>query len=174
MPIHIVFLELIIDPVCSIAFESEQEELGIMQRPPRIANELFFGWSKMVFSLTQGLILLAMVFAVYFLSLHEGHQEGEVRAMAFTSLVIGNVFLIITSLSKSRNFISVLMRKNLTIPVIIGIVWLLMLLIISVPALQQIFAFQFPGWYHFETSLTGAMVVLLLFETYKYFKTRVG
>ena len=94
--------------------------------------------------------------------------------MAFTSLVIGNVFLIITSLSKSRNFISVLMRKNLTIPVIIGIVWLLMLLIISVPALQQIFAFQFPGWYHFETSLTGAMVVLLLFETYKYFKTRVG
>jgi Ca2+-transporting ATPase len=174
MPIHIVFLELIIDPVCSIAFESEQEELGIMQRPPRIANELFFGWSKMVFSLTQGLILLAMVFAVYFRSLHEGHQEGEVRAMAFTSLVIGNVFLIITSLSKSRNFISVLMRKNLTVPVIIGIVWLLMLLIISVPALQQIFAFQFPEWYHFGTSLTGAMVVLLLFETYKYFKTRVG
>jgi Ca2+-transporting ATPase len=65
------------------------------------------------------------------------------------------------------------MRKNLTVPVIIGIVWLLMLLIISVPALQQIFAFQFPGWHHFGTSLTGAMVVLLLFESYKYFKSRV-
>ena len=70
MPLHIVFMELIIDPICSVAFESEQEEEGIMQRKPRNQNELFFGWKKITFSLIQGSMLLAMVLSVYFLSIN--------------------------------------------------------------------------------------------------------
>lgn len=136
MPLHIVFMELIIDPVCSVAFESEQEEKGIMQRPPRNPNELFFGWHKMVFSLIQGLLLLIMVLSVYFLSIREGHNEREVRAIAFSSLIIGNIFLILTSLSKTRNFISILMEKNIAVILIIAIALTLLFLTISVPALQ--------------------------------------
>jgi Ca2+-transporting ATPase len=172
MPLHIVFMEVIIDPVCSVAFESEQEEKGIMQRPPRNPNELFFGWRKMIFSLIQGLLLLAMVIVVYFLSIREGHNEGEVRAIAFSSLIIGNIFLILTSLSKTRNFISVLMEKNLAVIVITVIALALLLLIISVPALRQIFSFQFPGFKHFISSLTGAVIVLMIFESYKFLKTK--
>jgi Ca2+-transporting ATPase len=172
MPLHIVFMELIIDPVCSVAFESEQEEKGIMQRPPRNPNELFFGWRKMIFSLIQGLLLLAMVIVVYFLSIREGHNEGEVRAIAFSSLIIGNIFLILTSLSKTRNFISVLMEKNLAVIVIVAIALTLLILIISVPALRQIFSFQFPGFKHFISSLTGAVIILMIFESYKFLKTK--
>lgn len=172
MPLHIVFMELIIDPVCSVAFESEQEEKGIMQRPPRNPNELFFGWHKMVFSLIQGLLLLIMVLVVYFLSIHEGHNEREVRAIAFSPLIIGNIFLILTSLSKTRNFISILMEKNIAVILIITIALTLLFVIISVPALQQIFSFQFPGYNHFISSITGAAIILLIFESYKFIKTK--
>lgn len=171
MPLHIVFMELIIDPVCSIAFESEREEKGIMQRPPRNPNELFFDWRKMVFSLIQGLLLLAMVIGVYFLSIQEGHTNEEVRAIAFSSLIIGNIFLILTSLSKTRNVVSVLLEKNIAVITIIVIALTLLLLIISVPTLQQIFSFEFPGFKHFISSLTGAAIILLIFESYKLLKT---
>ncbi len=84
MPLHIVFLELIIDPVCSIAFEAEQEEKGIMTRPPRNPDKQFFGAKKIIQSMLQGLLLLALVIGVYYFSVYEGHQEGEVRALSFT------------------------------------------------------------------------------------------
>lgn len=167
MPLHIVFMELIIDPVCSVAFESEQEELGIMQRPPRNPNELFFGWRKMVFSLIQGLLLLTMVVVVYFLSIHEGHNEYEVRAITFSALIIGNVFLILTSLSKTRNVFTIFRSKNFAVITIIGIALTLLLLIISVPILQDIFSFQFPGFNHFISTLTGSFIILLIFESIK-------
>lgn len=172
MPVHIVFLELIIDPVCSVAFESEQEEKGLMQRPPHNPEKLFFGWNKIIFSLIQGILILVMVTVVYFLSIGEGHNENEVRAVAFSSFIIGNIVLILTSLSKTRNFISVILEKNIAVMVIIGIALTLLFLSISVPALQQIFSFEFPGFKHFISSLTGAAIILLIFESYKFLKAK--
>lgn len=172
MPLHIVFLELIIDPVCSIAFESEQEEKGIMNRPPRNPNRQFFSGKRMLFSATEGFLVLVMVMGVYFLSIHEGHSEGEVRAIAFSSLIVANIFLILTSLSKTRSFVAVFTEKNTAVLVILLVAILMLLLIISVPTLQQIFSFQFPGYQHFFSSLTGAAAILILLETIKYFKTK--
>jgi P-type Ca2+ transporter type 2C len=98
MPLHIVFMELIIDPICSIAFESEREEKGIMNRPPRNPDERFFGWNKIFFSVFEGVLLLIMVLAVYFWSIREGHSDPEIRAISFSALIIGNIFLILSSL----------------------------------------------------------------------------
>lgn len=172
MPLHIVFLELIIDPVCSIAFESEQEEKGIMNRPPRNPNRQFFSGKRMLFSATEGFLVLVMVMGVYFLSIHEGHTEGEVRAIAFSSLIVANIFLILTNLSKTRSFVAVFTEKNAAVLVILLAAILMLLLIISIPTLQQIFSFQFPGYQHFFSSLTAAAAILILLETIKYFKTK--
>lgn len=172
MPLHIVFMELIIDPVCSIAFESEQEEKGIMNRPPRDPNRQFFSGKRMLFSATEGFLVLVMVMGVYFLSIHEGHTEGEVRAIAFSSLIVANIFLILTNLSKTRSFVAVFTEKNTAVLVILLAAILMLLLIISIPTLQQIFSFQFPGYQHFFSSLTGAAAILILLETVKYFKTK--
>lgn len=172
MPLHIVFMELIIDPVCSVAFESEQGEKNIMLRPPRNPFESFFGWNKIILSLLQGMMLLAMVLTVYFLSLNEGHSEGEVRAIAFSALIIGNVFLILTSLSKTRNAVTVLLEKNTALLIIVTGAFTLLMLTISVPALQKIFSFQFPGYEHFISSLTGAFIILIIFELIKFFRNR--
>lgn len=170
MPLHIVFMELIIDPVCSVAFESEQEEKGIMNRPPRNPDKQFFGRRKILSSFMEGLLLFVMVMIVYFLSIREGHSVGEIRAITFSSLIIGNIFLILTNLSKTRSFIAVFAEKNLAAILIIFIALLMLLLIISIPSLQNIFSFQFPGYKHFISSLTGAFSILFILETIKFIK----
>lgn len=172
MPLHIIFMELIIDPVCSIAFESEQEEKNIMKRHPRKSDEQFFGKSKILSSVFQGLLLLAMVIIVYFSSVNEGHTDGEVRAIAFTSLIIGNVFLIITNLSKTRSFLAVIKEKNLAVIIILTIAITMLILVISVPILQQTFSFEFPGYKHFLSSFIGASSILFILETIKFYNAK--
>ncbi|MDF2439008.1 MAG: cation-translocating P-type ATPase [Bacteroidota bacterium] len=169
MPLHIVFMELIIDPVCSIAFESEQEEKGIMKRPPRNPEKKFFGLKNIFFSIAEGTLVLLMVMAVYFLSIYEGHTEGEVRAIAFSSLIVGNVFLILTNLSKTRSFIAVIAEKNIAVIVILIAAMFMLVSILSVPSLRIIFNFEFPGYKHFISSIIGSVSILAILETIKYF-----
>ncbi|NWJ49993.1 MAG: HAD-IC family P-type ATPase, partial [Bacteroidetes bacterium] len=78
-PVHIVFLELIIDPACSIIFEAEKEEKNIMNRPPKRIDEPFFGVNKIMFSCLQGIGILAITLAIYFIGLHLGYVAKEVR-----------------------------------------------------------------------------------------------
>ncbi len=170
MPLNIVFMELIIDPVCSVAFESEQEEKGIMKRLPRNPDEQFFGRKKIFSSIMQGFLLLVMVVSVYFLSIQEGHSAGEVRAIAFSSLIIGNIFLILTNLSKTRSFISVFIEKNWAAILILIAAIIMLLLIISIPSLQHIFSFEFPGYKHFIPSISGGVCLLLILEGVKFLK----
>jgi len=172
LPLHIVFMELIIDPVCSIVFESEGEEKDIMTRKPRPRDESFFGSKKIVASVIQGFLLFTMVVLIYFSSLQEGHTEGEVRAIAFTSLILGNVFLILTNLSKTRSFISVLLEKNLAIMIMVPLVMAMLFSVIYLPFLQTVFSFQFPGFKHLIPSIIGASSMLLLLELFKYYMNR--
>jgi len=173
MPLHIVFMELIIDPVCAIAFESEKEEIGVMMKPPRDPNIAFFGLKQIFKSSLVGLILLAMVWTVYYFSKQEGHSEGEIRAIAFTSLIIGNIFLILTTLSKTRNVIEVLFENNISLKVILFIASTMMLLLISVPYLRQLFRFEYPGFQHFYLAIGGGFSLLFLMEMYKFLHLRI-
>lgn len=170
MPLHIVFMELIIDPICSIAFESEQEEKRIMNRLPRNPDEQFFGRKKIALSAFRGFLLFTMVISVYLLSIHEGHSAGEVRAITFSSLIIGNIILILTNLSNTRNFMSVFKEKNRSATLILLTAITMLFLIISIPSLRYIFSFEFPGYKHFLPSILGSAFLLILFETAKYFK----
>ena len=174
MPLHIVFMELIIDPVCSIAFESEKEEIGVMKRPPRDPNMAFFGLKQIFKSSLVGLILLAMVLTVYFFSMQEGHTEGEIRAIAFTSLIIGNIFLILTTLSKTRNAIDVLFEDNISLKIILFVASTMMFLLISVPYLRELFSFEYPGYKHFYLAISGGFSLLFLMEMYKYLHLRLN
>jgi Ca2+-transporting ATPase len=167
LPLHIVFMELIIDPVCSIAFESEQEEKNIMNRAPRPIDVPFFGGRYILWSMAEGLILFANVLIVYFYSIHEGHTMGEVRAIAFTALIIGNIFLIVTNLSKTRSFIAVIGEGNKVVISILLIALAMLFAIMTIPALQKLFSFQFPGWEHFGIALLSAFCMLLVFEFVK-------
>jgi Ca2+-transporting ATPase len=173
LPLHIVIMELIIDPICSIAFESENEEIGIMKKPPRNPKMTFFGQNQIFKSSLIGLILLAIVCMVYFFSLKEGHSEGEIRAIAFTSLILGNIFLILTSLSKTRNAIEVLFENNISLKVILFIASSMLLLFISVPFLRQLFHFENPGIQHFYPAIGAGFFMLFVLEMVKFVKIRL-
>ncbi len=172
MPLHIVFMELIIDPVCSIAFESEKEEFGIMDRPPRNPKMRFYSMRKFLSSSLIGLFLLAMAVFVYILTLHENHSDSEIRAIVFTALIVGNIFLILSTLSKTRHVISVLLEKNIALLLIIGTASGLLILLLNVSFLRKIFNFENPGFHHFIVPLVGAFSILFMLEIIKYFKMR--
>lgn len=172
MPLHIVFMELLIDPACSIAFEYEQEERNIMDRPPRDPNEQFFGARRIIGSVVRGIMLLIMVVCIFYLSLNEGHPEAEARSITFTALIIGNVALILTSLSQSRSFLAVFTEKNYAVLIVLGLALAVLVAVVSVPAMQSVFSFSFPGFRHFLTSVAGAGVMLTIFELAKLVRLR--
>lgn len=172
MPLHIVFMELIIDPSCSVAFETEQEEEGIMHRPPRSPDIQFFGFRKILGSVLQGFLLLALVMGVYLYTGHEGHSEPEIRAIAFSSLIIGNFILILTNLSRTHSIWKTLSEFNRTVFIIIFSALLLLWLVTTLPGLQLVFNFSFPGYAHFVPAVVGASIMLSTLEFAKVFRNR--
>ena len=98
-PIHIAFLEMVIDPVCTLVFESEDEEKDIMDRPPRDPNERLFSAGLVSWSVTQGLIALLAVAAILFWGAYKQMPESELRALTFFSLAVVIIALILVNRS---------------------------------------------------------------------------
>ncbi len=172
LPLHIIFMELIIDPVCSVAFESEEEEKDIMNRPPRNPDEAFFGFKKISLSVLRGLLLMVLVVIVYFLSIEEGHSEKEIRAIAFSALIIGNMALILTSLSKTRFVYSVLKERNISLILILTSALLILIAILFLPFLQTTFSISMPGIVHFLPVIYSTFIFLSLLELIKFFRLK--
>jgi Ca2+-transporting ATPase len=172
MPMHIVFMELIIDPVCSVAFESEQEERGIMDRAPRSTEQKFFGFKNIVASAARGLLLLGTVVLVYFSTLNEGHSDAEVRAIAFSTLIVGNVFLILSTLSTTRSFVSILREKNWVVLLFPLSALVMLASVLGLNFLSELFKLQWPGCGHFLPMVLGVLLLLLALEVLKLFRLR--
>ncbi|MDO8929744.1 MAG: cation-translocating P-type ATPase, partial [Bacteroidota bacterium] len=170
-PVHIVFLELIIDPACSIIFEAEKEEKNVMNRPPKDINEPFFGAKKIWLSCSQGIGILMIVFAVYFFGM-KYYSEQEVRALAFTTLIASNIAVILSNRSWTRNIFQILRTSNKTVKYVVGGAAFFLILILNVPFLLQLFQFE-------KISLTEALICIaagfssiVWFEMYKVWRSR--
>ncbi len=140
-PAHIVFLELIIDPACSVVFESEPEEYNVMKRPPRDPKRSLFGKTLASLSILQGLSSLITVIAVFHIALRLGQTEGGARALAFVTLIISNLCLILTNRSWTRSIVSSLSVFNKALVGVVAGAVLFLILIIYVPSLQKLFHF---------------------------------
>jgi P-type Ca2+ transporter type 2C len=112
LPLHIVFFELIVDPACSIAFEAESEEPGIMQRKPRHEYSRLFSRSTIEVGLLQGLGLLFAVLAAFVFAVRWEHAPEDARAIAFTALVAGNLALIWANRSTIRTVLKTVRTPN--------------------------------------------------------------
>jgi Ca2+-transporting ATPase len=142
MPLHIVFLELVIDPACSIAFESEPEQLGIMNRPPRSPKSRIFDARTIGLALFQGLGLLAVTIGAFLVSLYRGQGELDARTISFTTLVLGNLALIWTDRSSSRKLAVLLGARNTPLWILTSSALLLLALMLYVPAVREILEFS--------------------------------
>ena len=160
-PIHIAFLEMVIDPVCSLVFEAETEEDDVMRRPPHAPDEPLFSWPLIVWSLLQGLVAFALIAAIYVLAYRSGMPEREVRALAFFSLVVAIVSLILVNRSFSASLLTALRRPNGTLAAVLSVVAATLALTLLVPSVSNLFAF---GPLHADDlALTlGAGVVILV------------
>jgi Ca2+-transporting ATPase len=171
-PIHVAFLELIIDPACSTVFEMEEAEKNIMNRPPRNLKQSLFGGRILFLSLFQGLSSLAIVVVIYLSAIHFGFDDGTVRSLAFGGIVLGILILIITNLSHSRNFFSIITGKNKALALILCVTILFLLLSLYVPFLRQLFYFSFINPWQLLLVLALSVVGIVWFEVLKVFNRR--
>ena len=98
-PIHIAFLEMVIDPVCSIVFEAEDEEADLMRRPPRKPDAQILSPAVALWSLLQGSLVLAMLGGLYVTALHRNLPADEARTLVFVALVMANLALVLVNRS---------------------------------------------------------------------------
>jgi Ca2+-transporting ATPase len=111
-PVHIVFLELIIDPACSVVFEAEEGDPDLMRRSPRPAGRPLFSRGRVLLALLQGASVLLVVLAVFGIALYRQQGDREARALAFTTLIVANLGLIFINRSWTRTLAESLRTPN--------------------------------------------------------------
>ena len=142
LPVHIVFLELIIDPACSVVFEAEGEEADVMQRPPRDSRERLFGAQTLGVSLLQGVVVLLTVAGVFAFAQTGGYGEEEARTLSFTTLIVANIGLILANRSWSQTIVSRLGSPNRALWWVAGGATAFLACALYVPALREMFRFS--------------------------------
>lgn len=141
LPVHVLFLELIIDPSCTVVFEMEDDERDIMQRPPRKLEASLFGRPILISGLIQGLGILAVVAAVYIFALNHNLGEAEARMFAFVTLVIGNLGLIFANRSRTLSILKSLRIPNRALWWVSSGALFFLVLVLTIPALRNVFQF---------------------------------
>ncbi|MCX6659594.1 MAG: cation-translocating P-type ATPase [Candidatus Bathyarchaeota archaeon] len=166
-PVHVVFLELIIDPACSVVFEEEPEEANIMKKPPRKLNESLYNMRTIVLSLLQGCVLLLVLLVVFSGTIALGSGELKARAMTFTTLVIANLGLMLTNRSWLRTIPATLRSPNRALWWVVGGAVLFLGLVLYVPILQELFSFSFLHPFDLLVCLGAGGTSVLWFEILK-------
>jgi Ca2+-transporting ATPase len=144
MPLHIILLELIIDPACSVAFEREPAESDVMLRPPRNPRQRLFTPLFVVRSLTQGAGAMAATVAVYLGGFRNGLSEADIRTLTFITLILTNLALIVTNRSLTLSVVGQWRTPNRMLAVIgVGALAVLAAVVV-VPVLRDLFRLAVP------------------------------
>lgn len=162
-PIHIALLEMIIDPVCTLAFESEADESRLMRRPPRSPKAPLFTRELVGISILQGLIVFVVTALCYLISVRAGALEDERRALVFSTLVIGVIGLILVDRSFSSSIRTALTQENATLYYVLLAVGCVVGSSLLVPAFTRLLHFSpFTAQNWLQVVLFGATALILL------------
>jgi len=166
-PVHIAFLEMVIDPACSIVFEAERAERNVMRRPPRPVLSRLLSPALGSWSLLQGVVALAALAVVLLAGMGRDMPDDELRALMFTSLVLINASLILVNRSFSSSLVNAVRRPNLFLWLLLAPVAMLLTIALTWPPAMQLFRF---GPFHVDdlaVSVAAAVGVLLIMEAIK-------
>lgn len=159
-PIHIAFLEMVIDPVCSLVFEAEEAEPDVMQRPPRDPDEPLFSVVLIGWGVVQGCGALAIVAGIYLAAWARGMPVDELRALTFFALVASIVALIFVNRARGASLRAALFRPNAALAAVLIVVATVLAAALSWPTIRTLFAF---GPLHADDmAVVAAAGVLLL------------
>lgn len=165
-PIHIIFLELIMGPTCSLFYEKEPAESNIMYLPPRGSSTGLFTGRELFISIVQGLVITAGVLSVYASGMVHGSLEAT-RTMAFLTLVFSNIFLTFTNRSFTETFLSTVRYPNRLVPAVVSASLLFIMAIYFIPPVRNIFGLTSVGGFQFFLCVIVAFFSVTWFEMYK-------
>lgn len=166
-PIQIALLEMIIDPVCALVFEAEQEEENLMQRPPRAPQERLFNLPLVASSVFQGGLALAVLGAILVASGRISLPVEELRTFMFFALVASVIALVLAHRSFSAHISQAVVRHNVAFRFVLGFILAGTVLIFGVEPLQQRLGFAPLGWVEVGLIILTGVALLGAFELIK-------
>jgi Ca2+-transporting ATPase len=166
-PIHVIFLELVMGPTCSIAYENEPIEKDIMKQKPRKLTGKFFNMKELTLSIIQGLVITAGLLGMLNYAIQNSLSENTARTLVFTTIVCSNIFLSLTGRSKIYSIFTTIKYKNNLLYIIILITSLILLLSLTFPPLMEVFQFETITLYQFNICLITAFISVIWVEAYK-------
>ena len=171
-PVHVIFLELIMGPTCSIIFENEPIEADSMSKAPRPLSSSFFSLTELSLSIIQGLAITAACLGLGYFYMESGYSVSEVRTIIYSTLILGNIFLTLSNRSFYYSVLTTLRYKNPLIPLILSVSLLILLLSIYYPPLQNIFQFVPLPLNTLIYCIITAFISVMWVELYKFTKRR--
>ncbi len=169
-PVHVILLELIMGPTCSIVYENEPLEKDSMLQKPRPFSSTFFNWQELFTSIIQGLAITVGVLSVYQIAVNNGADEAITRTMVFTALITANIVLTFVNRSFIYSVFTTFKYKNNLVPIIVGITVGITLLLLFVPSFTKFFQFERLDINQLGISVGMGMLSVLWFELVKWWK----
>ncbi len=172
-PIHIIFLELIMGPTCSVFFEREPVEPHLMLQPPRKRSASLFSQYELFISIGQGLLIALGILALYYYYMQH-YSQKETRTIVFTTLILSNIFLTFVNRSFSESFVKTIRYKNNLAWVVFIISLGFLVLIHTVPLVRNLFELSTLTFKDLSLCLLVAFLSTAWLEFYKLFRTFSG
>ncbi len=172
LPLHVIFLELVMDPIAAIAFENEPADPDLMRKKPRSSDAGLFTMPELGFSLLQGTAITIGVLFMYQFALRSGEPEEGVRSMVFATLVSANLFLSLANRSFEYAFHKTLFYKNALLPLILAISALMLLAILYLPFLTKLFDMKPISAANLGLCVLAGFVSVVWFEVWKAVRYR--
>lgn len=169
-PVHVIFLELIMGPTCSIIYENEPMEQNLMNQKPRVAGITFFNWRELSTSIVQGLLITAGIVFIYHYAIQQSYTESSTRTMVFITLITANIFLTLVNRSFYYSIFTTLRYKNNLIGLVIILTVLLTASLVFIPAFAHFFEFEEMNLSQLGISMLVGMLSVIWFEGIKLFK----
>ena len=175
-PIHIAFLEMVIDPACSVVLEAEAEEDDVMQRPPRDPQSKLLLPRRLLWGLLQGFVVLAVLAVVMFGARRAAMPEPDLRALVFTCLVLANMGLILVNRSFTSSLTRAFLRPNRSLWILLGGVGAVLAAALYWPPARNLFRFGTLHWDDLAICIVAGAACLVVLEVIKsrWFRIEAG
>lgn len=173
-PVHVIFLELIMGPTCSIVYENEPLEKNSMHQKPRIITSTFFNLKELSLSIFQGLTITAATLFIYQVAVQNGYSEELTRSLVFTTLIFSNVFLTLVNRSFYFSVLNTLRNKNVLLRIVIVATLVMLGLILYIPSFSSFFKITSLNGMQIGWTIATAFVSVIWFEVYKWRKRKTG
>ncbi|MFN8355425.1 MAG: cation-translocating P-type ATPase [Spirosomataceae bacterium] len=173
-PVHVIFLELIMGPTCSIVYENEPLERHSMHQPPRPLTDTFLNLKDLSISIFQGLAITIGTLFSYQFAARQGYSEDQTRTMVFATLVVANIFLTLVNRSFYFSILTCFRYKNNLLVSIIFLTVLMLVALIYVPVFAGFFKLSPLSINDLLVILAVGFTAVVWFEGYKYWQRRIA